>query len=151
MFRNLTPASKTIILQTGTAAGLTDITEASVDTLGFDSVRFITILGAVTATGKLQQKLQHSDDGSTGWADVAGSAGGGALVSTTSGRALILDVHRPQKRYVRLVNMRSVGAANVAIAAALAELYRPDERPVAAQDATIDATVVLSEPPTGAP
>ena len=47
---------------------------AAADCKGYDDTAVVIDCGVFTATGDLTAKVQESDDGSTGWADVAGAA-----------------------------------------------------------------------------
>jgi hypothetical protein len=134
----LTYSVKTVRVANATAAGTTPVNSAAVDTLGYESVRAIALLGTLTATQATSLTLQYSDDGSTGWTDASGVATGNAA-DADSNKILIADLHRPTKRYVRAVLNR--GTANAVLDGILIELSCASHRPVA-PDSTVSQQVI---------
>lgn len=98
------------------------LTSNSIDTMGFAGVAFILALGTVTATGTVAPTVQQSSDDGSSDAYVATTALI-AAASYTSGYDVVIDVARPQERYLKLVTVRAT--ANVVIDGLWAILYRP--------------------------
>lgn len=144
---NLSKSLKPIVVSPAVAAGVTTINTTAVDTQGFGGIAFIANFGTLTATQVTSVKAQQSDDdGATdAYSDIAGSSTG-PLADGDSGKSLIIDIHKPRKRYVRLVVVR--GTANAVINNVTALLFNPSHTPPAA-DASIVETTVLSEPAEG--
>lgn len=74
---------------------------AAVDVSKYESLVLLTAIGAVTA-GDNAIKLQHSDDGSTGWSDVANTTF--AKLDATTKQATILFNSDRFKKFVRVVD-----------------------------------------------
>ncbi|MHB8459116.1 MAG: hypothetical protein ACYDAK_05310 [Candidatus Limnocylindrales bacterium] len=131
------------------AAGVTTVNGATVDTAGFQGVRFITALGAILATSVTSVKLQ--DGNAANMSDAADVAGSG--LNVTAGGAddnsiFIHDVYRPVKRYMRVVVLRAT--ANATVDGAIVELYEGRNYPEAV-DATVHGSKTLTSPIDGAP
>jgi hypothetical protein len=144
---NLTPQVKTVVLSGAVAAGTTAINGTAVDTQGYSGVRFIVVAGALTATQVTSLKAQQSDDdGATdAYSDLEGSLTG-PFADADAGKALVLEIHRPQKRYVRPVINRAT--ANAAIACVICELFNASHVP-ADQDATVVDQTIVNSPDEG--
>lgn len=119
------------------AAGTTAQNGSSVDMAGWEGVIFIARVGALTATAVTSLKAQQSSDNgsSDAFADLAGSLQSWA--DDDDGKCIVLDVKRPQERYVRPVLSR--GTANAVIDGIIAIQYGPRTK-----DTSDDATTVLS-------
>lgn len=129
-----------------TAAGTTAVNGAIIDMLGYEGVIWVVRFGALTATQVTTLKAQHDDAAGGGtMADLVGTLST-ALADTDSGKALALDVFRPNKRYVRCVVGR--GTANAVIEGGFAILYGGTTRP-ATQAATIISQEIHVSPITG--
>lgn len=91
------------------AAAQTEVDSDSVDMSGFNGVRFIALLGAVSTSGVPKLKVQQSsDDGvADGWSDIEGS--GAAATDADDNKLLMVDVKFPQKRYLRAALTRTGG------------------------------------------
>ena len=144
---NLTHNVLTTQVMNSVAAGTSAQNSASVDLRGYEGVRFIADFGTLTATQVTSVKAQQSsDDGvADDFSDIKGSLSA-AMADGDSNKILILDIYRPQKRYVRLVVNRAT--ANAVIDGVVAELYRA-ERAAIAKDADVSAQVILSNPAEG--
>ena len=99
MLKNLSRISKVSKNVPYTADGTGDINGASVDTKGLSSATFIGCFGTVASASL---KVQGSDDGTTGWADVAGAV---ATPPEADGIAVV-ECDAPGKRYLRAVVVR---------------------------------------------
>lgn len=107
------------------------INSDEIDTKGFDAVAFVTLLGAVSASGVMTQFVKNSDTSATygsGTVDKLGSS----LVNVSAGNGdnvpMIIDIHKPQRRYCRLDSQRTGG--NVVVLACFAVLYNAHDLPV---------------------
>lgn len=139
--RNLTKATKTVVVNTGTVAGQTAINCTSVDTLGFSAYRHIVILGTLTATQVTSVKAQESVDNSV-WTDVVAAVTANAA-DADSNKTLILDIYKPQQRYARAVVQRAT--ANAVVIAVITELWVADFQPTT-QDASNSQFKVMDNP-----
>ena len=127
-----------IVEVTGThAAGQTNVNTAPVDTAGFECVAFATYVGDVAASGKLEMKVQESDNGSTGWKDLEGTKV--ELGADDDKKGLAVEVVKPLKRHLRAVLTRSGADSVIHNAVALLSLARRE--PVTQSSATRTATV----------
>lgn len=94
-----------------TAAGTTVITGASVDMSGFDGCLIIACLGTISATAVTTLSALQSPDNAT-WAALPTPAITASMTPTTdNNKCLILDVYRPQQRYLQANLNRATGNA----------------------------------------
>lgn len=138
---NLSKEVKVVHVLNAVAAGVTNQTGTHIDMQGFDGVMFVADIGALTATQVTSLKAQGGNaSNDSDQADISGAATA-AMADGDSNKVLVLDVFRPQQRFVRPVVLR--GTANAVINCVVAYLYRADKKPVVA-DATVSqsATVV---------
>ncbi len=126
---NLSKAAKFTRVSNAAAAGQTDVTSTSVDTKGFDSVAFIVSMGAITAGAVTSAKLQGSHDNSS-WTGVNGDLAGTAvtIADDDDNQVFILDLDRPQFRYVRCIVDRATQDA--VVDGIVAIQYKADVEPV---------------------
>lgn len=127
--RQLTRATKTIVLSSGVAAGTSVQTLASVDTLGYDGYRFMVLLGTLSSGQVTTAAMNESADNAT-WTAVTGATTAGAVTASDAGKLLILEVFKPQMRYIQPIINRATG--NAVIIAAWIELYIPNFQPTIA-------------------
>lgn len=140
--QNLTPNVKTIRINNAAAAGTTDITCTSVDMSGFNSARFIALLGTLTATQVTKLVIaQSDDDGSTDTYSTIHT--GTAAADADSNKMLITEVNFPGKRYLRCVVDR--GTANAVVDGVIVELFNASIVPVVA-DASVSVQALLNNP-----
>lgn len=140
MRHNLTSSVKTVRVMNAVAAGTTVQNSTGVDMTGYEAVRFVALLGALTATQVTNLGIQESDDNATWGATIAATQTANAA-DADGNKLLITDLFRPTKRYVRAVVSR--GTANAVIDGVLAELYRAANAAVSA-DATVSAQKIAS-------
>jgi len=129
-------------------AGTSDVDSGSVDTDGYDGVMFIVLPGIISASGAISVKAaQSSDDGSTdGYSDIAGTLQG-PTADTDDNKAIVIDIYRPKKRYVRVHTTRGDGGNSV-INALVALLYHAGNEPVV-QGSTVFGCEVFNSPAEG--
>lgn len=133
---NLGKSSKCSRPINATAAGTSAVNGSTVDMTGFDSVLFIAAIGTLTATQVTSLKAQGgaASNGSDA-ADITG-ANTSAMADGDSNKLLVLDVVRPQFRYVRPVVVR--GTANAVVDGCVAIQYNIAGRsPLQTQDTTV--------------
>ena len=124
-----------------TGAGAGDTAEI-VDMSGYEAVQFEVVAGTIGAAG-MTITAQQSDDAFV--ADEDDLEGGEITLADADDDAVaILDIGKPEKRYVRLEMVP--GANDCVVDAVIAHLYRARNLPVT-QGATVVETVVLVTPP----
>jgi hypothetical protein len=102
-----------------TAAGATAINGTGYDMQDYEGILFICAMGTLSATQVTSLKAQGSADNSA-FADITGAATA-AAADPDSNKLLVLDVYRPQQRYVRPVVNRAT--ANAVIDGVIALRY----------------------------
>lgn len=113
------------ITPTAGVAADTAITGSTIDTLGFTGCLFIVQTGTVTASAVTSFKVEHSDSSDmSGNADILGTSQ--TIADTDDNKVFYLDIHKPVKRYLRLLLSR--GTANAAVSA-MALVYGPSDAP----------------------
>jgi len=135
----LSNATKVTRVLSAVGAGTTTQTSTAIDMAGFDGVRFIVCLGAVTSTGIPAVKGTQADTSAgspVAFADILGSLGTAYTASTDDNKVWVLDIYRPARRFVKCVVTR--GTANAVIDSIVAEQYGGHVQPKAD-----DATTVL--------
>lgn len=122
------------------AAAQTAVEGSAIDMAGKVGVTFVASFGTVTTASVLTLKAQYSDDGSTNWADIVGTATHTADGTDANNKVLALDIVRPERRYVRAVVTRT--AANAALDSVVAVTYGPYWQPVEQGDTVLAAVTV---------
>lgn len=127
------------------AAGTSVQNGAVIDMAGWDGVILIAAFGTITATGvqglKAQQGLAANLSDA---ADLAGSLT--SVPDSDSNKVAVLDIYRPQERYVRAVVTR--GTANAVIDGVIAIQYKGRKAP-AVNDTTVSNAKYLNGPDEG--
>lgn len=92
---------------TAGAAGTSAITSGACDMAGYDAVQFIIPIGTIVTNGVQSVKVQQSsDDGSADdYSDVAGT--NVTIADDDDNEVVLIDVIRPQKRYLKVVISRA--------------------------------------------
>ena len=138
MPQNLLDEIKITRVMNAVAAGTTDQNSTEVDMQNWDGVLFVAAFGTLTATQVTQIKAQQDVvTGMAGAADLLGTLVG-PLADADGNKCLVLDVYRPQERFVRCVVDR--GTANAVIDGVVAIQYRGRVSP-----ATQAASVAFAE------
>lgn len=140
VINNLAANVETIRVANAAAAAQTDVEGASIDLAGKIGVRFIAALGDVTVSSALEFRAEFRDDPSDPWVPVEGEITHTATATDADNKLLILDVVRPEKRFVRCVLER--GSANAAVDGIIADVYGPKYTPVE-QGATVLALATI--------
>ena len=99
----------------------------AIDVKGAGRVAFVVNTGAVAGAGDFGVKLQESDTGTSGWADVAADQVDSSAPTTLAADSAYRLGYRGWKRFVRLSLTRAGGTS---IAAGATAIISPDIRPV---------------------
>lgn len=110
------------------AEGATDRTSSAIDMAGFDSVLIVVKFGDIAAGATTSIKAQQSsDDGATdGYSDLAGT--GQSVGAGDDNEIFFIDIHRPEKRYLKLVVDKDTSNNTEEMAWAI--LYNAKDKPV---------------------
>lgn len=98
------------ITTTAGAAGTSAINGASVDMANFEGVVATVSIGAIVSGAVTSLKWQESADNST-WTDLAGTAQ--TIADTDDDTTRYTAIHKPSKRYLRLVISRATQNATI--------------------------------------
>lgn len=119
----------------------TDNNSSRLDMAGWDGVVFVTTITDCVKTGVGALTVE----GNTTNADAGMAAISGAVATATSaanddlnGQLLIVDVYRPQKRYVQ--GVRTSATQNIAFGECIAIRYRGSKAPVTQSSTTVAAS-----------
>jgi hypothetical protein len=129
------------------AAGSSAATSDALDTLGFQSVLLRVGFGEITAGAVTSIKAQQSADSSgspDGFSDLAGTSQ--AVADDDDYQVFEIEIHRPAKRYLKVVTSRATQNAVVDYIDAI--LYNPVHAPATAH-ATTGGTETFNSPAEG--
>lgn len=129
------------------AAGTSTQTSSAIDMAGFDGVRFIVSLGAVTSTGVPAVKASDCDTTGGSYNDILGSLGTAYTASTDDNKVWVIDIFRPTHRFVKCIVTRAT--ANAVIDGIIAEQYGARFQPKTDDATTALGRKVLSSPIDG--
>lgn len=141
--QNLLKDCKVVLVNSGAAAGQTEVDSSIVDTAGYDGVMFIAILGTVVDTCVLQLAAQGNTlNQAGGMAQISNQITPSVTAAGNSNSLLVIDTLFPagskNYRYVRAALTRTT--ANATVQGIVAILYEAKNKPVAA-DASILASL----------
>lgn len=138
--QNLNYGKRTRVVN-ATAAGTSAINGSAIDMQDFETVVFECLMGTLTAGQVTSLKAQGSTDngGSDPYADIAGMVTSNAL-DADSNKLLLLEVNRPQKRYIRCVVNRAT--QNAVIDGVVAIQFGPKKAPVTQDATTVSQTKI---------
>lgn len=148
MATNLSETAKLIRVSNAVAAGSTDITpSAGVDTQGFDSCEFLFAFGTITSGAVTGVRVQQSSDDGVAdtYADLESTAQ--VVADTRSNDCVLVDIHRPGKRYLLPIVDRAT--QNAVLDGIFARLYNAKELPVTHDSATVIGSEVHVTPDEG--
>jgi len=103
MARNFLSRSKLVKLADHGASTTDAITSSIVDTAGYESAVFFTSFSTANATNSIKIQ-QNTANQTTGMADLLGSS----VASGTSDEDVIIEITKPQERYLQVVVTRGV-------------------------------------------
>ncbi len=146
MFHNLAREVKVTRVMNAVAAGTTDQESSTVDMQGFDGVMFVAAFGTITTNAVTSVKAQQGalSNGSDG-ADLVGT--GITVADDDDNQVAIIDIYRPQERYVRCVIDR--GTQNAVIDGVLAIQYKGRRQPTTHDSTTVIAAESHNSPAEG--
>jgi hypothetical protein len=121
------------------AAGSTAVTSDSADVLGFNNICFEMAVGAIVSGAVTSAKLQWSDDNST-FTDVTG--GSVTIADTDDNKIIFFEVHKPKKRYFRIVTSRATQNATVDFLDV--KLWNATQVPVTQDATTVEGGIFLN-------
>lgn len=144
---NLTKNCPITLAEEGSAAATSNLTSAAIDTAGLESATFICLVGTITSSGEVELKIQQSsDDGSLdSYADLEDSAVT-VVGAANSDKLLIVEIVRPQERYLKAIVTRDVG--NSVIGGVIAIGNQVPKSPITDDD-TVEEVVTLISPDEG--
>lgn len=129
------------------AAGSTiDSNSDIIDMSGYQSAIFVCPITDSVATGVASLTVEQNDANSdTGMSALSGAVASAvcAVNDDLNGKLLVVEVRRPQKRYIQAV--RTSATANIAFGNMTVILNEPRTKPVA-EDDTIADMVLANEP-----
>lgn len=129
------------------SAGTTDVNSGVVDTQGYEGVAFVAQVGAIAANGAVTVKAQQDTASNMATAaDIAGTSQG-ATADTDDNKLIVVDIYRPQERYVRLAITRG-DSGNSTIDSLIAIKYLPQHKPVT-QGTDVYGVEVFNSPAEG--
>lgn len=124
----------------------TDDTQSSdiLDMQGWDGVLFVALLGDVTATAVITlQAQQNTANSASGMATLSGTSSQDAAgASDQDDLLMLLDLYRPEERYIRAQVVRAT--ANVEIDGVIAIRYRGVKKPITQGSTVLDTTLLRS-------
>lgn len=142
--RNLSSDTKLTMVQLPVANATADPDSEFVDMSGFDGVMFVGNLGTADSTGVCTMAVETSATTKS----TAFSALSGATISSSAGESdkmFVIDVYRPQERYVRT----SITATTlIEYGGTTALQYLPIKAPTTHTSTSLVGSVVLSVPQT---
>ena len=143
---NISKEVKAVRVMNAVAAGFGDTLNGSVlDMANFDGVVFIAAFGAITATAVTSVKAQQG--AASNLSDAADLAGSKIdIADSQSNKLAVLDIYRPQKRYLRMVVSRAT--QNAVIDGVVALQYKGKKAPVT-QDASVAGDKLCVSPDEG--
>lgn len=141
MARNFLSKCKLVKVADHTANGTSDVTTAIVDTAGFQGIVFCTSLSTAASDNSIKVQ-QNTANQTTGMADLEGSS----VVSGTSDEDVIVEIHRPQERYVQAVITRTTSTTCESV---WAILYGGDAQVSANSVSGTQIAEVLASPAEG--
>lgn len=132
---NISKETKIVKVLGPTATGTTTINTSVVDMQGYDGVIFLGSIGTAAANNGMKAQ-QGAQSNLSDAADLAGSLAGGA-----SATDLLVEVTKPQKRYVRAAVVRGT---TTTIDCVWAILYRGVKQPVDNSGAAVAQKLLVS-------
>ena len=128
-----------------TAGSSIDNNSSRIDMAGYDGVLFIATITDSVATGVATLTVEENDADSD--AGMTALTGGSATVTSQAnddlnGTTLVVDVYKPEKRYVQAV--RTSETANIAFGNVIAIPYSGRKLPLTADDTNSATAKVVS-------
>ena len=142
---NISKEVKVTRVMNGVAAGTSAQNSSVIDMQNFDGVVFIAAFGAITSGAVTSAKAQQG--AASNLSDAADLKGTKITIADTDDdKVAVLDIYRPQKRYLRLVVSRAT--QNAVIDGVVALQYKGKKAPVT-QDASVAGDKLCVSPDEG--
>ena len=142
---NISKEVKMARVMNAVAAGVTVENSSVIDMQNYDGVVFIAAFGAITSGAVTSAKAQQG--AASNLSDAADLKGTKITIADTDDdKVAVLDIYRPQKRYLRLVVSRAT--ANAVIDGVVALQYKGKKAPVT-QDASVAGDKLCVSPDEG--
>lgn len=132
-----------VVVEAAAAAAQSALTTDTIDMAGWTGVVFVAHLGDVSDGSVLGLTAYDSDESNANFDDLEDPLAFTAGASDADNKLLILDVVRPERRYVRCVLSRTT--ANAIVGGIIGIKYGPLHTPVT-QGETVLASGTLSNP-----
>lgn len=143
---NLAKNVKVTRVMNAQSAGTTDVNGSVVDMEGFEGVCFLVFFGTIDANAVTSIKAQQGAESDlSDAADLEGTKV--SVADDDDNKVAILDIYKPQERYVRVVVDR--GTANAVIDGAVAIQYGARELPTTHDSSTVLDCEVHASPDEG--
>lgn len=139
---NLLNAVEFVAVEDSATAGQTELVSDTVDMAGWTGVVFMASLGDVTTGSVLGLTAEHSDDDDSNFEDLDGALSFTAGASDADNKLMILDIVRPEKRYVRASLTRTT--ANAVVNGIIAIKYGPLWQPVEQGDTVLKSDTLAN-------
>lgn len=144
--QNLLKCTKFTRVMNAVAAGTTDQNGSVIDMAGYDNVVFGVSFGTITSGAATTIKVQQgTDSGGSDMADLAGSKV--TVADTDDNKLALVEVYRPQERYVRVVVTRAT--QNSVIDSAWAIQTSPRVNPPTQDSTTVITPTFVNSPAEG--
>ncbi|KLU64024.1 hypothetical protein DEAC_c40180 [Desulfosporosinus acididurans] len=125
------------------AAGIAAQTSVVVDMQGFAGVVFVAALGTVTAAAVVTLKAQEDVvNPMTAAKDLSGASASFTAGAADSNKCIVLDVYRPNKRYLQAVLTPTI--QNAEIGAIIAIQYQSGAKPTEIDPSVIASALAIS-------
>ena len=132
---NLSKNTKVVLALAGQATGTSTLTTNPIDMQGFEGVMFVGSLATANA-GNFAKARQGQQSNMSDGADLANTK----VVPVTNGDSFLIDIYKPQERYVDVQIVRGVTTITGDV---YAILYGPRKIPTA-HGSTINAETHIS-------
>lgn len=119
---NLSKQTKVVLALAGAATGTSTLTTSTIDTSGYEGVMFVGSLATANA-GNFAKARQGQQSNMSDGADLVNTK----VVPANNGDSFLIDINRPQERYVDLQIVRA-GATTIT-GDVYAILYGPRKMP----------------------
>jgi hypothetical protein len=105
MARNFLSRNRPVKVADHSAASTADVVSSIVDLAGYEGVVFMTSFGTANATNTLKVQ-QNTANQTTGMADLLATS----VVSGSSDEDTMVEIHRPQERYIQVTALRGASS-----------------------------------------
>lgn len=124
-----------IVISNTAAAGTSTVTSSAIDMAGYEGCKIYVKFGAIVSGAATSIKAQQSSDdgGSDAYADLAGTSQ--TVADTDDNKVFIIDIVRPQERYLKAIVSRAT--QNSTVESIVAVRYGAKKLPATDDSATV--------------